>query len=134
MIDYTGKAAQQAFPTKDDVLAFSRFVMSASAGNIRLSEAAAADAIGVCSVLAMAEEEHEVGNALPDGLPLRRFLDVAEAALREVARYSAASIIRGEDQGEKLRSIAALAALDIPATDIVYAIRRVLTREEGDRS
>jgi hypothetical protein len=126
VIDYTDKPARQEFPTPDDVLAFSRFVYNASAGGVHLSPAAASDALGVCGILARAEEEHYLTTKISDGVVFRRALDVADASLRILASQIAASLIMSNDRAEKLRSVAKLAAADIPAVDAIYAIRRAL--------
>jgi hypothetical protein len=127
MIDYTDKPARQEFPTTDDVKAFSRFLYANSAGSIRLSDEAATDAIGIAGVLSRAEEEHFAAGAGEPGMAVRRYLDVAEAALLQAAHETAAIVIESERQQEKLRSIAKLVAADIPAVDVVYAIRRVFS-------
>jgi hypothetical protein len=126
VIDYTDEPNRQGFPTTDDTKAFSRFLYANSAGSIRLSDDAAADAIGIAGVLSRAEEEHFAAGAGEPGMAIRRYLDVAEAALLQAAHETAAIVIENEAQQEKLRCVAKLAAADIPAVDAVYAIRRVL--------
>lgn len=131
MIDYTDKPAKQEFPTTDDVKAFSRFLYNTSGGSIRLGDDAASDAIGLCGVLSRADEEHFAAGAGELGCDIRRYLDVAEAGLLQAAHEAAAIVIASERRHEQLRSIAKLAAADIPAVDAIYAIRRALA-EDGE--